>query len=228
VVQRVPAPLEAVSMTEGLSVIRTPNRGVVAAGAALGSVGVLIGVLGGSAAQASAKPAVSAAKAFTVAPNQDTAGQQRIAAERRTVTAQAAAVAAAAGATSTAKPKPKPKAKPKHVKAARAARAKKRVPLTPRETARALVAEHDGWKPAQFTCLDKLWTRESGWDPREENNSSGAYGIPQSLPASKMASFGSDWRTNPTTQIKWGLSYIADRYETPCAAWEHSQRYNYY
>ena len=93
--------------------------------------------------------------------------------------------------------------------------------------AQQLVADR-GWKSVQFTCLDKLWTRESGWDPHEENGGSGAYGIPQSLPGRKMASFGSDWRDNPLTQIKWGLWYIADRYSTPCAAWEHSQRYNYY
>ena len=202
---------------------RTPNRGVVVAGAALGSVGLAVGVLGASAAQAAAKP-VSVPKTVVVAPSNNTvltaADNERIAAERRSINAQAAAVAAVAGATSTAPPKPK------HKK--RASRAKKRAPLTPREMAQALVSEHKGWKPAQFTCLDKLWTRESGWDPRNANGGSGAYGIPQSLPGRKMAAFGSDWRTNPMTQIKWGLWYIADRYETPCAAWEHSQRYNYY
>jgi hypothetical protein len=207
-------------MTEGLCVIRTPNRGVVVAGAALGSVSLAVGVLGGSAAQAS--PTTAAPKSVTVAPNHDPAAQERMAAEARSLTAQAAAVAAVAGATATAPPKPK------HKKQKRAARAVKRAPLTPKEMARQLVAQHKGWKPAQFTCLDKLWTRESGWNPHNLNGGSGAYGIPQSLPASKMATFGSDWRDNPLTQIKWGLWYIAGRYGTPCNAWAHSERYNYY
>jgi hypothetical protein len=217
-------------MTEGLCVIRTPNRGVVVAGAALGSVGLVVGVLGGTAAMASTKgapPAGTAIRTVTVAPNAGPAAESaaeslQIAAESRSLSTKASAVAAAAGATATAPPKPK------HRKAPRAARAKSRAPLTPREMAQQLVAQHPGWKPAQFTCLDKLWTRESGWDPHNENGGSGAYGIPQSLPANKMAAFGGDWRDNPLTQIRWGLSYIADRYSTPCAAWEHSQRYNYY
>ncbi|GIF03812.1 aggregation-promoting factor C-terminal-like domain-containing protein [Actinoplanes siamensis] len=80
----------------------------------------------------------------------------------------------------------------------------------------------------QFACLNKLWNKESGWNYRAENRSSGAYGIPQSLPGSKMASFGADWRTNPATQIKWGLDYIKKRYTTPCGAWNHSVQFNNY
>ena len=85
-----------------------------------------------------------------------------------------------------------------------------------------------GWGSEQFRCLDLLWTRESGWRADAYNASSGAYGIPQSLPGSKMASAGADWRTNAATQIDWGLSYIAARYGTPCAAWAHSEAYNWY
>ena len=70
--------------------------------------------------------------------------------------------------------------------------------------------------------------RESRWDYRAMNPSSGAYGIPQSLPGSKMASAGSDWRTNPVTQIRWGLGYIAVRYGTPCGAWAHSESVGWY
>ncbi|BCY08026.1 lytic transglycosylase domain-containing protein [Actinoplanes sp. L3-i22] len=80
----------------------------------------------------------------------------------------------------------------------------------------------------QFACLNKLWNKESGWNYRAENRSSGAYGIPQSLPGNKMAAFGSDWKTNPATQIKWGLDYIKKRYDTPCGAWNHSVQYNNY
>lgn len=72
----------------------------------------------------------------------------------------------------------------------------------------------------QFGCLVKLWDRESGWNTHAANPS-GAYGIPQALPGSKMASAGPDWRNNAKTQIKWGLGYIKNRYKTPCGAWSH-------
>lgn len=85
-----------------------------------------------------------------------------------------------------------------------------------------------GFNANQWTCLDKLWTRESQWKVTAKNPSSGAYGIPQSLPASKMASVGSDYLTNPETQIKWGLNYIKARYGTPCGAWQHSEDYGWY
>jgi hypothetical protein len=79
----------------------------------------------------------------------------------------------------------------------------------------------------QWSCLDDLWTRESNWIYNAEN-ASGAYGIPQSLPASKMASAGSDYLTNPSTQIKWGLGYITDIYGTPCGAWNHEEADGFY
>jgi hypothetical protein len=87
-----------------------------------------------------------------------------------------------------------------------------------REIGQQLAAER-GWTGQQWICLDKLWTNESGWNTYARNRSSGAYGIPQALPGSKMATAGSDWQTNPATQIKWGLGYIAGRYSTPCGAW---------
>ncbi|MEO3775332.1 lytic transglycosylase domain-containing protein [Micromonospora sp. B11E3] len=80
----------------------------------------------------------------------------------------------------------------------------------------------------QFPCLDKLWTKESGWNHKARNPSSGAYGIPQALPGSKMGSVADDWETNPATQIKWGLGYIEGRYNTPCGAWQHSQSTGWY
>jgi hypothetical protein len=85
-----------------------------------------------------------------------------------------------------------------------------------------------GFKIDQFPCLEKLWDRESGWNYKAKNSSSGAQGIPQALPGSKMAKFGDDWETNPATQIKWGLDYIEGRYDTPCGAWEHSQNTGWY
>ena len=78
-----------------------------------------------------------------------------------------------------------------------------------------------GWGSDEFACLDALWTQESQWNQYAQNPSSGAYGIPQSYPASKMASAGDDWRTNPETQIRWGLSYIAGtKHTTPCGIWK--------
>ncbi|TDB77202.1 MULTISPECIES: transglycosylase SLT domain-containing protein [unclassified Micromonospora] len=85
-----------------------------------------------------------------------------------------------------------------------------------------------GFKIDQMPCLDKLWTKESGWNHKAVNRSSGAYGIPQSYPGSKMSSVADDWRTNPATQITWGLGYIKGRYDNPCGAWAKSQRSGYY
>jgi len=97
----------------------------------------------------------------------------------------------------------------------------------PQEIAKALLAEF-GWSPDQFGCLDSLYTRESNWNVHADNPSSTAYGIPQALPGSKMASAGSDWATNPVTQIRWGLGYIRDRYGSPCGAWAHSESSGFY
>lgn len=85
-----------------------------------------------------------------------------------------------------------------------------------------------GWSAsAQFGCLDDIWSRESGWRYNAEN-ASGAYGIPQALPGSKMASAGADWMTDPATQIKWGLGYIQGRYGSPCGAWAFWQGNGWY
>lgn len=81
------------------------------------------------------------------------------------------------------------------------------------------LAAEIGWTGAEWDCLDQLWIGESGWDETAENKSSLAYGIPQSLPPEKMAVYGDDYRTNPVTQIRWGMDYIARRYGTPCVAW---------
>lgn len=86
-----------------------------------------------------------------------------------------------------------------------------------------------GWTGSEWSCLDALWSHESGWRHDVWNRQgSGAYGIPQALPGSKMASHGADWQTNPATQIAWGLDYIAGRYGTPCGARAHSLRVGWY
>ncbi|MCC3763816.1 lytic transglycosylase domain-containing protein [Glycomyces sp. TRM65418] len=89
------------------------------------------------------------------------------------------------------------------------------------------LAQERGFDLEQVGCLVALWDRESGWNEYAANGI-GAYGIPQALPGSKMSSEGDDWETNPVTQIKWGLGYIAGRYGTPCEAWNHSEEVGWY
>lgn len=93
--------------------------------------------------------------------------------------------------------------------------------------ARSLMGSY-GWGDGEFSCLQSLWNRESGWNYQAQNASSGAYGIPQALPGSKMSSVADDWATNPATQITWGLGYIQGRYGTPCSAWAHSESVGWY
>lgn len=97
----------------------------------------------------------------------------------------------------------------------------------PKDIARSMLADF-GWGLDQFSCLEPLWEKESGWNVSASNPSSSAYGIPQALPGSKMASAGDDWQTNAATQIEWGLGYINDRYGSPCGAWSHSQSSGWY
>jgi hypothetical protein len=111
----------------------------------------------------------------------------------------------------------------------RASRDKERAKLkgTPKEIAMNLLPDH-GWSDSQFSCLEKLWNKESRWNVHADNPSSTAYGIPQALPGNRMAAYGSDWRTNPVVQIKWGLDYIENTYGSPCSAWSHSQSRGWY
>ncbi len=95
--------------------------------------------------------------------------------------------------------------------------------------ARSYMAKTYRWTSSgQFTCLVKLWTRESHWNHKAHNRGSGAHGIPQAMPGNKMAKYGSDWRTNPRTQIKWGLHYIKSVYGSPCGAWSHWTSHHWY
>ncbi len=97
----------------------------------------------------------------------------------------------------------------------------------PRTVAKALLPQF-GFGADQFSCLDSIYSQESGWNTHADNPSSSAYGIPQALPGSKMASAGADWATNPATQIEWGLGYIRDRYGSPCGAWGFKQSHGWY
>jgi hypothetical protein len=98
---------------------------------------------------------------------------------------------------------------------------------TPLQIAHTIAAQQ-GLNQQQWVCLDQLWYQESKFQTTARNHRSGAFGIPQALPASRMASAGADWRTNPATQIKWGLSYIKVRYGTACNAWAHWKRDRWY
>jgi hypothetical protein len=98
---------------------------------------------------------------------------------------------------------------------------------SPQQIAEGMLGSY-GWSSSQFSCLQPLWNAESGWNVSATNTSSGAYGIPQALPGSKMASAGADWQTDAATQIRWGLGYIRSVYGSPCGAWSHEQAYGWY
>jgi len=134
------------------------------------------------------------------------------AAAKRAAAARAAAAAAAQQAASR--------------QAAAPVVAQQSPPGSPQQIAQQLLGQY-GWA-GQFSCLDSLWTAESGWNTYAENPTTGAYGIPQALPGAKMASAGPDWQSDPATQIRWGLSYIQATYGSPCAAWSHEEADGWY
>jgi len=98
---------------------------------------------------------------------------------------------------------------------------------SPQRIAQAMLASF-GWRSSQFSCLDPLWAHESGWSVTAYNAGSGAYGIPQALPGSRMASAGPNWQTSAATQIRWGLEYIKGTYGSPCGAWDHELATGWY
>ena len=152
-----------------------------------------------AAAQAAQAARAAAAKAAAAAAKQAAAKQ---AAARQAVATQAAAQSAAT--QQAAEPSG-----------------------SPQQVAQRMLGQF-GWSGSQFSCLEPLWERESGWDVTAENPSSGAYGIPQALSGSLMASSGPDWQTDAATQIRWGLTYIQGRYGSPCGAWAHEEADGWY
>ena len=193
--------------TGDLASDRTDARGTVKLELTAG-----ISAARGAERQAAAKAAADAQAAAAAKAAADAQAAQA---------AQAAADAAAADAARQAETDRVAREAERQSVASAAAKA------DPRSTAKGMLAGF-GWSDSQFSCLDSLWTKESGWNPLATNASSGAYGIPQSLPASKMATAGADYRTNPATQITWGLTYIKASYGSPCSAWAHSQAVNWY
>jgi hypothetical protein len=135
----------------------------------------------------------------------------------------AAARAAGAAAQAAAQPAAQPAATAQPTPAVTVAPA---ASGSPQQIAEAMLGSF-GWSASQFSCLDPLWAQESGWSVTAENPD-GAYGIPQALPGSKMASAGPDWQTSAATQIRWGLEYIQGTYGSPCAAWAHEQATGWY
>ena len=103
-----------------------------------------------------------------------------------------------------------------------------RTPLGAKKVAKSILMDEYGFTEKEYKCLNRLWTKESNWNYKSRNKKSGAHGIPQALPASKMNVVSTDWRTNPVTQIRWGLRYISIRYETPCKALSKHKRSNWY
>jgi hypothetical protein len=97
-----------------------------------------------------------------------------------------------------------------------------------KKVAKAIALSEYAWGEDQYLCLNRLWTKESHWNYKARNKRSGAHGIPQALPATRMDVVSTDWRTNPVTQIRWGLRYIEARYDNPCKAWAKFKRSRYY
>ncbi len=219
-------------MSAGRFGVRRPSVQAATAVALVGAgvAGFLTANAGDSSAETSAV-SLSADQLQELSVSIDVAAQEsdraagnRQAAQRTLVAAGAAQAAVAEAARLDAE---------RQATAERAARDAQREAVAanarsdPRAAAQAMLADY-GWADSQFSCLDKLWFKESKWSYTATNRSSGAYGIPQALPGSKMSSVAADWRTNPVTQITWGLQYIRNVYGSPCSAWSHSQSSNWY
>jgi hypothetical protein len=167
------------------------------------------------------------AAARQAALQREIAHQRAVARARKAAAARAAAARAAAAKAAAAKA-----AAARRAAQAQASAAARPAPAAapqgnPQQIAQSMLGSY-GWSSSQFSCLQPLWNAESGWNVSASNPSSGAYGIPQALPGSKMASAGPDWQTNPATQIRWGLGYIQSVYGSPCAAWSHEQADGWY
>ena len=195
------------------------------------------------AAQEKAAQAAAAQKAAEQAAAQKAAAQAAAQKAQQEAAEQAAAQAAAAAAQKAAQKAAQEKAAQEAAaqRAAAQAAAQKAAaqaqaastanlsgelsPTQAQSLARAMEKDRYGWGSGQFSCLVSLWNRESGWRWNAENAYSGAYGIPQALPPSKM---GAGYQYDARVQISWGLSYIAQRYGTPCGAWGHELSYGWY
>jgi hypothetical protein len=158
--------------------------------------------------------------------------QQQLAAEKAAAAKAAAVKAAAVKAAALKSAGQATAARKAAAKPAQRARSAQQAGVTtpfgsPEQVAEQMLSQF-GWSSSQFSCLQPLWEHESGWSVTAENPTSGAYGIPQALPASQMSSAGADWQTDAATQIRWGLTYIQGRYGSPCGARAHEESDNWY
>ena len=179
------------------------------------------------AAVAAEQERIAAEKAAAEKAAAEKAAAEKAAAEKAAAEKAAAEKAAAEKAAAEKKAAEKKAAEQK---------AAEKAPATPKggnraankELGRHLAATLYGWTGEQFTCYDNIIMRESLWDQYADNPTSSAYGIPQALPGKKMASEGADWKTNPETQIRWGLKYVKERFGTPCKAWAFKRANGWY
>lgn len=233
-------------MLEGNRVSRISVRGfAVASATAVTTVGAVVGVAAG-ADQGSTQP-VEAAGATTVLA--DIPAGQQVQQASLTQQAQAQSDAADATAKKTAEESARKQAaqdaaakKKAADEAAAKAKAEREAKLAAsRSDARATFGVQSSYTisavkdmaqtivgSGQFQCFSNIVSRESGWNYQATNAASGAYGLVQALPGSKMSTAGADWRTNPATQIKWGLNYMNSRYGSPCGAWSFWQTNHWY
>jgi nucleoid-associated protein YgaU len=235
-------------MLEGNRVSRISVRGLaVASATAVTAVGAVSGVASGSTGQPS-NDAEATASGSTLLADIPAGQQAQVQTASLTQQADAQAIAADAGAKKDAEESARKQAakdavakqqaaekdaKERKDAAAAAARSATRAPVSLAPQASYTVAEVQALArqiipSGQFQCFSNIVDHESTWNYRAQNPSSGAYGLVQSLPGSKMASVGADWATNPATQIKWGLNYMNDRYGSPCGAWSYWQSHGNY
>jgi transglycosylase-like protein with SLT domain len=237
-------------MLEGQRVSRISVRGfAVASATAVTTVGAVVGVASGTPAQAQASDGLEATAADstlladipaggntqvqTVSLTQQADAQSDAANATARQAAQETARKQAAEQAAAKKAAAEKKAEEARQKAEAASRSSERTTLDFAQQAHYTVAEVQAMArkivgAGQYQCFSNIVTRESGWNYQATNAASGAYGLVQALPGSKMASAGADWRTNPATQIKWGLNYMNSRYDSPCGAWSFWQANHYY
>lgn len=229
------APEGASRAATALAAVRRPVIGGAIAVAMLGSVGATVAI-GDPTGTTGATAAFTAPQKDAVDSDGTTAALDatRLAESRRETNVSRSASREEARREAIAKKKAKEERAEAKAKAEKKAKAEREAakPVSERDFTPEQIAQiqadpkpyaielmrEQGWDDGQWGCLEQLWVGESNWEWNATNSSSGAYGIPQSLPASKMASAGSDWRTNPVTQMEWGMEYISLSYGTPCGA----------
>lgn len=246
------------AMLEGNRVSRISVRGfAVASATAVTTVGAVVGVASGDTQPSNTNDLEAAASDATLLAEIPAGQQAQVQTASLTQQADAQAMAADTAAKKTAAEEArkqaaasaieKQKAAEKAEAAQKAAEKKEREEKAETKASRSSARDASSFKPQgsytvaqvqamarqmvpgdQFQCFSNIVNHESTWNYKAQNASSGAYGLVQALPGSKMASAGADWQTNPATQIKWGLNYMNDRYGSPCGAWSFWQANNWY